>query len=234
MAEVRVQAFADYTLRIKMDKVRLATVNGDLAMTEARRIIATGGQDAEAQEQLPEAFRQALEAPVLVHLKRGLVEDFFVAKDEPIAVTNIKRSLLSQLQLDVSGAQRVSGSQKVEVGQTQGGYHKVIEESVLGKCHTIYSILPLTQARVVELEAAWKVEETQAKLAPSEAGKAACDGKPYYEIIKTRDLDNCHFNPTFQHVVNADLNGDASKSNVGNIQTVGISYYRCSQGDWFN
>ena len=221
MANIRVQAFADYTLRIKMEQPRFVTLNGEISLTEARRIIATGGSKSGAKEQLPQEFLQQLEEPVLVHLKRGLVENFFVSRDESVAVTNIKRSVLSQLQLDVSGSQRVESAVS-QMFHNQQAYHKTVEESVLGKCHTMYNIIPMTQTRVMELERAWLAEERAAQLAPSEAGKMACDGKTYYEIIKTRDLDHCHYNPTFQHVAGADFSGDASKSHVGTIQTVSV------------
>ena len=46
--------------------------------------------------------------PIVVHLKRGLIENFYVSQDEPVSVTNIKRSLLAQLQLDVTGSQRIA------------------------------------------------------------------------------------------------------------------------------
>ena len=63
--EVRVQAFADHTLRMKFEGF------GYLGET------------------------------VLVQLKRGDVKGFFVGRDEPNVVTNIKRSFLSQIALDI-------------------------------------------------------------------------------------------------------------------------------------
>ena len=220
-ANIRVQAFADFTLRFKMEQPRFITLNGEISLTEAHRIIGTGGPKSGAKEQLPQQFLQQLEEPVLVHLKRGLVESFFVSQDEPVAVTNIKRSVLSQLQLDVSGSQRVESAFN-QMDRRQGAYHKVVEESVLGKCHTMYNIIPMTPTRVMELERAWLAEERAAHLTPSEGGKTACNGKTYYEIIKTRDLDHCHYNPTFQYVSGADFSGDVTKSHVGNIKMVSV------------
>ena len=63
--EVRVQAFADHTLRMKFEGF------GYLGET------------------------------VLVQLKRGHVKGFFVGREEPNAVTNIKRSFLSQIELGI-------------------------------------------------------------------------------------------------------------------------------------
>ena len=63
--QVRVQAFADHTLRMKFEGF------GYLGET------------------------------VLVQLKRGHVKGFFVGREEPNAVTNIKRSFLSKIELGI-------------------------------------------------------------------------------------------------------------------------------------
>ena len=223
MAEVRVQAFADYTLRIKMENIRYVTFNGVITMTDAQRIIDLGGQNSGAKEELLGELRTSLEEPILVHLKRGLIMDFFVSHNEPIAITNIKRSLLSQLQLNVSpGIENLNipGDELVTPGKNKYTYYSEQEESILGKCRTSYSIFPLSQEKVVEMEEAWKQEEDDAHLTSSEEGKIVCQGKPYHKIFKTTDLDNCQYNPTFQHVANAEFSGDFSKSYVGDIQTV--------------
>jgi len=235
MAQVRVQSFPDYTLRVKIEQPRLVTLNGEVSLTEARRIIATGGPNANPKEALPQGFKTHLEEPVMVHLKRGLIENFFVSRDEPLSVTNIKRSVLAQLQLDVAGAQPIAGG----IGQGAGAkglQHKVVEESVIGKCHTMYSVIPMTKARVIELENEWYTEETEAQLAPSVKGKQACEGKTYYEIVKTRDLDQCHFIPAFQHVAGAELSGDVTRSHVANYQSriVSSTTYVCGELSNFN
>merc|ERR1712061_642982 len=180
------------------------------------------------------------ETPILVHLKRGLVEEFFVARDEPTSVTNLKRSLLSQLQLDVSGSQQVGGeiTQGLAKSIVSGrqAYHKVLEESVLGRCYTMYTVVPLTTARVMELERSWYDEEQMAKLQPSTAGKAACENKQYFEIIKTRDLDHCSYRPVFQHVSGAEFSGDVSKTHTGNLFThmSSSTTYVCGELSAFN
>ena len=222
MAKVRVQSFQDYTLRIQIEDSKLITLNGKIDLTDANRIIGNGGSRSGSQSSFPQEFKTHLESPILVHLKRGLVESFYVAQDEPVAVTNLKRSLLAQLQLDVTGDQQRVGNEIAQISGRQGAYHKVLEESVQGKCTTIYNVIPLTTARVMELERAWYDEETMAQLTPSTEGKDACENKPYYEIIKTRDLDHCSYRPVFQHVSGAEFSGDVSKAHAGNLFTVNI------------
>lgn len=215
MANVRVQAMPDYTLRVKLDSAQLVTLNGDIELTVDNRIAGNGGQESGTFHQdFPSEFKQHLESPILVHVKRGVVEEFFVSQDEPISVTNLKRSVLSQLQLDISKSQQLNGR--------QGSYHKVLEESVLGKCYTMYNVIPLTPARVMELERSWYEEESMANLQHSNEGKKACENKQYYEIIKTRDLDHCENRPVFQHVSGAEFSGDVSKARAGNLFSVNM------------
>jgi hypothetical protein len=164
---------------------------------------------------------------MLVHLKRGLVENFYVSQEEPVSVTNIKRSLLAQLQLDVSGYQLSSHeTNRLSIG---GGapsgevtYFDVVEETLHGQCQTNYNIYPLPEARSLELEQAWETEETDAHLPVSVHGKAACQGKKYWEIVKTRNLDHCHFSPVAQRFAGAETNADATTSNIGTIYSVSI------------
>merc|ERR1719167_1491798 len=229
MANVRVQALQDYTLRVKIDNAQLVTLNGEIDLTDANRIVENGGANSDSlRDNFPPEFKRHLETPILVNLKRGVVEEFFVAQDEPMSVTNIKRSLLSQLQLDISGSQQSICR--------QGSYHKVLEESVLGKCYTMYNVIPLTPARVMELERSWYDEESMAKLQPSIEGKKACENKQYYEIIKTRDLDHCTFRPMFQHVAGAEFSGDVSKARAGNLMThmSSSTIYVCGELSFFN
>ena len=49
-------------------------------------------------------FLGYLEEPVLVQLKRGHVKGFFVGREEPNDVTNIKRFFLSQITFDIPGS----------------------------------------------------------------------------------------------------------------------------------
>ena len=46
-------------------------------------------------------------------------------------------------------------------------YFTVTEESLHGKCETIYNIYPLPQATAMELEQKWEEEERKAQLEPS-------------------------------------------------------------------
>ena len=86
--QVRVQAFADHTLRIKFESSHLFHgINGTLESPVGPVVL--------------KSLLGYLEETVLVQLKRGHVKSFFVGREEPNSVTNIKRSFLSQIAFDI-------------------------------------------------------------------------------------------------------------------------------------
>lgn len=245
---VRVQSFSDYSLRIKLENVQWVGVNGDVKLTESGRMI-----DQTGSGQIPQEMKQHIEEPFLAHLKGGVVQSFQVAKNEPSAVTNIKRSVLSQLQLDVAGSQRSQmesnhiqlpvpdESEMYESGMSGMTYFFTKEESVQGKCRTSYAINKIPPYKVKELEEYWAKEEqemnggyrhSELESSRSGQGKQACEGKPYYQIVKTKDLDNCEVSPIFQK-----WTGVTGKCNIAKPSTcagtlLGVSsstYYICGE-----
>ena len=115
MANARVQSFSDYSLRVRLEQPRFATINGEISVMEAQKNISDGGYQGNGNFRRGRVFRQFLEETVLVHLKRGLVKSFFVSVNEPSAITNIKKFLLEQLQLDASGALKLMKKQHINL-----------------------------------------------------------------------------------------------------------------------
>ena len=85
--QVRVQAFADHTLRIKFEGSRIYHKINDTLDFPVGPVVS-------------KLLLGFLEETVLVQLKREHVKRFFVGREEPNAVTNIKRSFLSQISFD--------------------------------------------------------------------------------------------------------------------------------------
>merc|ERR1711973_917897 len=67
---------------------------------------------------------------------------------------------------------------------------KTKESSILGECETIYSISRLPEY----LRIAFEEEEKHRSIAPE---KNECEGKEYYEILKSRDLNECSERPVY-------------------------------------
>ena len=86
--QVRVQTFADHTLRMKFEGSRLYhRINGTL--------------DFPVGPVVSKLLLGYLEETLLVQLKRKHVKSFFVGREEPNEATNIKRSFLSQIAFDI-------------------------------------------------------------------------------------------------------------------------------------
>merc|ERR1712235_50158 len=160
-------------------------------------------------ESIPEEFKRYLLEPVLVHIKSGVVESFLVSKMEPTSITNIKKAILSQIQMDVAGTRRSQiETNHIQLPLNEEGnvseqvsFFTTMEESVQGECKTEYTIHRLPQWKINELEEAWRMEELKVKdfnIESESEAKTICKGKPYYLITKTRYLDQCKKTPFFQ------------------------------------
>merc|ERR1719312_1742869 len=59
MANVRVQALPDYTLRVKIDDAQLVTLNGEIKLNDANRIVKHGGANSGSlHESFPPEFKK--------------------------------------------------------------------------------------------------------------------------------------------------------------------------------
>merc|ERR1719317_990692 len=154
-------------------------------------------------------------------MKSGVVESFLVSKLEPTSVTNIKKAILSQIQMDVAGTRRTMiESNHIELPISEEGwlsYFTTMEESVQGECLTEYTINKLPQFRINELEEAWRMEELKVKdfnVESESEAKTVCEGKPYYLITKTKNFEQCKRTPFFQMITRDSIaNSDISKPN---------------------
>jgi len=235
-SKVRVQAYSDYSLRVKIEEPRFITLNGEVKLSENGRLIREQSPESSKQEVIPERFRQYLEQPFLVYLKSGVVESFLVAQEEPVSVTNLKKAVLAQIQLDVAGTRR----SQIEVNHIQLplneegqvsehiSYFTTSEETVEGECLTEYTIHKLPQWKINEMEEAWTKEElsikglelSSTKLASETLmGMEQCQGKPYFMITKSVNFDQCKNRPVFQMWTNLASNCDVTKASCKTTMT---------------
>lgn len=229
-SEVIVQSFSDFSLRLQFREPRFIVVNEKLQTVEGRPRIP------EADKELPESWKSALEKPFVAYLKRGVVESLLVDASEPVAVRNIKKALLTQLQLDLTASRQaevisnmlVKGQTEQESGRQEGSYFTTQESGISGDCQTDYNINKLPKYQSEELEQQWQEEEkvlerlsiiSRSTEKHSQKGRQACEGKQYYEVSKTKNYDNCRNRPLFQSVTGVQLNCDAAKSECKDLLT---------------
>lgn len=257
-AVARVQTFADYSLRVKFEDCKFWTINGEVNLSEKERLEKGPETEQSAQEtQIPEHIRKYLESPFAVHHKRGLVQKFFVDRNEPTFVSNIKRSFLSQIQLDISGARRneiqsnhipledglEAESDRIQTPVEAGSkmtYFTTSEETVLGDCQTSYIIHPLPKYLAQELEQEWRHEEKRVfhdlhQHQEESAAQRACQGKEYFKISKTKNMNNCKKSPFYQNFVGIQSKCDGSQSGCPDVFThlVSTTCYVCGEMDKF-
>jgi len=97
-----------------------------------------------------------LEAAFRVYLKRGVFEAMFVDANEPVAVTNIKKAIVSNLNMDLSASRQSEVlTNHIEINAESPlapSYFTVREQSLHGDCKTIYNIHPLAAYEALEIE----------------------------------------------------------------------------------
>lgn len=220
---VRVQTKRDYSLLIKFDHPKFLTFNG-IQEAEARE---------EREEPIPRRFMEHLEAPFKVYLRRGVVESFFVAEDEPIEVTNIKKALLANLNMDLSASRRteiesnrleIPSEQTLERSPLDQSYFTVREQSLHGDCQTSYNIheMPAYEAMEIEnrMEQLEILRNSQEHLQGGlSQAKLACQGKKYWQITKTRNFDNCVERPVYQKWAGLKAKCDTTKASCKDLMT---------------
>merc|ERR1712029_772001 len=208
-AKLIVQSFSDFTMRLRITEPEFWTINGqNVRLSETGRVLREQESPESVKvESLTGEFKRFLLEPFLVQLKAGVVESVLVSKDEPASITNIKKSILSQIQLDIAATRRtmletnsISMPISEEVSEPVS-YFTTLEESVQGECLTKYTVHRLPQWKINEAEEAWRMEELKVNdfnIESESEAKPLCKGKPYYLITKTKSLEQCKKSPFYQ------------------------------------
>merc|ERR1712168_1655622 len=107
-AKLIVQSYSDYSIRLRITEPEFWTINGqNVRLSETGRVLREQESPESVKvESLTGEFKRFLLESFLVHLKAGVVQSVLVSKDEPASITNIKKSILSQIQLDIAGTRR--------------------------------------------------------------------------------------------------------------------------------
>merc|ERR1711988_1394230 len=189
--EVLIQPQEDSTCLIKIENVELTSYNeAGLEMTHDWTPKEKHGE----REEIPSSIKSQIETPFVVFHKKGKVEMIETELGESESIINIKKALVSKLQNDISKSMERYSQQRNQVQRRTDKSplptFKTKESSILGECETIYSISRLPE----HLRIAFEEEEKHRSIAPE---KNECEGKEYYEILKSRDLNECSERPVY-------------------------------------
>lgn len=228
VAEAAIQTFSDYTIRVQLRHPRFAIVNEELQVVNQRPRVP------KATRSVPQQWEQHLVKPFEIRLRRGTVESLVVDSDEPVFIQNMKRAFASQLNLDLT-AQRQSEvisnvivKASTQQDESQKTFFVTEETTVQGDCETQYTVYKLPEYQALEIEQDLKQQEKElerrglaSSVSESQKTKAqrACEGKPYFEVTKTKNLDNCRVRPFYQSIQGVQFRCDASKASCANLLT---------------
>ena len=82
-----------------MNNIQFYTSSGPVTLEAAHEILGSGEFSLfGASSRGIKEFKNDLEAPMMISLKRGLMKNMIVSKDEPTYVTTIKKVLFAELQ----------------------------------------------------------------------------------------------------------------------------------------
>ena len=257
VGEVVVQADSDSTLRVRVDNPKMRVYNDVLDLDEDYLAVGSGSGEADISREM----EQWLETPFKVYHKGGLVEKMEFEKEEPEFIVNIKKGLMSKLQLDFSKSKSDESlsQNQIQRSETSMPVFKTMEGSVIGECETTYTINKLPSFMSLEFEQReesrdveeddeedvltdvdeererdseedeerpkqWKIhrerkrqqkqqqqqkqqkqqqkQQQRQQFQKSNHGTTGrdsepCEGKDYFEVIKTKNLDFCIDRPVF-------------------------------------
>ena len=97
-AQVKVQSFADHTLRAQINRIRFYTAGRPISLMNAHEVLGEGEVAFSARSHGVSEFKRFLEEPMLFSEKRGLLKNLVVSMNEPECVTKIKKSLMAELE----------------------------------------------------------------------------------------------------------------------------------------
>ena len=129
--------------------------------------------------------------------------------EEPEVIVNLKKAFVSQLQMDLSQSGHIQAQLQNQVRQASQSSEELpiftsMEASVLGECETKYSVNRLPAYLSSELE-----EQDEEQMP---GGEPVCQGREYFEIVKSKNFDNCKERPVYHKSFGVWSRFDGSKA----------------------
>ena len=159
-----------------------------------------------SESEIPYEMKQYLETPYeVIYDKNMMIKELKVASDEPVMVTNIKKSLLqSQNYGWLKGTQMVETNmihRNIKDDRQPSASFTLMEKTFQGECEVSYTVTKLPEYQVIEFE---KREQN-----PSAA--EICKGHDYYQVTKNINFEECKQRPIYQRTVGANSKSDKTE-----------------------
>ena len=207
VGKVVAQRQTEHSWKIQLLETKYKHYNEVLNLSEEHEII-----DVEEVD-VPGDIKKHLEAPfVLVLDKQFAYEKITFNSEEPLFIANFKKGIVRQsplrlfdqtlsTMLDTNSIHRLQKQRKIEFSR--------MESSIDGDCEVQYNINKLPKVLAIEFEE---------KEADIEASKL-CQGKGYYEILRTKNFHKCTGRPIVQQSYGLSAKSDGSMGATSPVVT---------------
>ncbi|XP_064625366.1 vitellogenin-like [Lineus longissimus] len=151
-AKLRIQVKSPGEFILKADQVKVMFFNGELPTAELPVAQLPEELFTPLTGEPQQVMEQWLMKPVVFRYEQGIISDLRAASaNEPSWSKNIKRGILSVLQINVNGVQRITAedNEATQISNRMGSqadskvYFRAMEQSVYGECEAAYHVRQL-------------------------------------------------------------------------------------------
>ena len=188
-SKVYVQVTAQNLYKIQLKDVRYGTFNEKLTGPKPENWRSV---ELETSTELTGEHKQYLETPFEIKMVNGVIEYVKISTTEPEWCVNMKKSLISTLKIQFptisssySSSESRQESPRFRYAQKQLSketesplFWTVMEEGIEGKCENTYHVSELPEYMIHDYEKGM-------------INSAFCEGKKYFQILRTRDITKC-------------------------------------------
>ena len=138
-----------------------------------------------------------------------------VGSSEPNWIVNLKKSIASQLQLDITGVRAVSSGPVTPSPADLNSAITTFEDGLNGDCSTVIQVNRLPTYQVYETDA-------------FDFGSfdTVCKGSNVYEVVKTTDFNRCLNSSVFHSVTPSNYMCTLGRAQCGDAMVVNIEHRR--------
>ena len=186
-SKVYVQVTAQNYYKIQLKDVKYGTFNEKLTGPKPENWRSV---ELESSTELTGEYRQYLETPFEIKMVNGDIEYVKISTTEPDWCVNMKKALISTLKIQFptssstySSSESRQESPRFRYVQKQQStesplFWTVMEEGIEGKCENTYHVSELPEYMIHDYEKGM-------------INSALCEGKKYFQVLRTRDITKC-------------------------------------------
>ena len=207
------QSSSSGVTKIQLQDLKFNNVNGHLQEDFDNHDLTINDYDpkfeAGQETEVPSEMKQHLETPFkVIYDQNGKVQEVKVESDEPVMITNIKKSLVTHQNLKWQHGTRMVDTNQIQRqnrnindDKQPTSSFKTMEKMVHGECEVIYTVNKLPE---------YLIEEFESRQQNIEASKI-CQDQEYYKVDKQVNYEKCEQRPIYQRTVGARSKSDKTE-----------------------